>query len=95
MEPRDHTQTDVNDSATSGSTRTRQAQSRSGPVLYELVDKDGRTYVAGSADGMMQRRFTFASAAEAAHFAGYLWPDQEQDPDRTGRGWNVQVVWAE
>ena len=27
-----------------------------------------------------------------AEIAKQLWPDQEQDPDRTGAGWDVQVA---
>ena len=62
------------------------------PNRYELIDKDGRVYMAGSSDGMMLRRFVFESAMEAASFAGRLWPNQEQDPDRTGKGWDIQLV---
>lgn len=34
------------------------------------------------------------SAAALAEHAKCLWPDQEQDPERTGKGWDVQVVGA-
>lgn len=37
------TQTYVNDSATSSPTHTPLAQSRSGPVHYEIVDCEGKT----------------------------------------------------
>lgn len=36
----------------------------------------------------------FDTIREAIKFAEYAFPDQEQDPDRTGRGWDVQVVGA-
>lgn len=50
------------------------------PVRYELIDKFGQI------DG------TYDTAAEAAFRAEHLWPDQEQDPDRTGKGWDIEVV---
>ena len=60
---------------------TQAARGRSGPVLYELIDKDSKTY-----------HMQFTSALGAADFARRMWPDQEQDEDRTGKGWDVQVV---
>lgn len=56
-------------------------QRDSRPVLYELVDKNGRA-----------RLRRFSSVVRAAEYAHQLWPDQEQDPDRTGKGWDVRVV---
>lgn len=50
------------------------------PTLYELIDKDG--HLVG----------IFNMACDAAVVAKHRWPDQQQDPDRTGRGWDVQVV---
>jgi hypothetical protein len=47
---------------------------------YELVDKDGNIH--GSWD----------TADRAATAAKRMWPDQEQDEDRTGKGWDVQVA---
>lgn len=58
---------------------TPAARGRSGPVRYELVDKDGRIQGAYS---------TGWAASMSAH---QLWPDQEQDEDRTGKGWDIQV----
>jgi hypothetical protein len=49
--------------------------------LFELIDKDGKA--------------TGHRSANAQYLAGIakgLWPDQEQDEDRTGKGWDVQVV---
>lgn len=69
-----------NEAQTCAQTSTPAAQPRSGPVLYELIDKDGK--VIG----------TDSSAAFLADMAKIKWPDQEQDPDRTGAGWDVQVV---
>lgn len=33
----------------------------------------------------------FSTAIAAAEHARRLWPDQEQDEDRTGKGWDIQV----
>lgn len=51
---------------------------------FYLIDKDGNVYG-------YQR---FASVVEAARRAKELWPNQEQDPERSGRGWDVQAVGA-
>ena len=79
MENDKNTQTDVNDSATSGRMRTPLTQPRSGPVLFELVGYRGEIFG------------PYTSAEEAGEAAKMKWPDQEQDPDRTGAGWDVQV----
>jgi hypothetical protein len=47
---------------------------------YEVVDKEGRIH--GPFHGII----------EANAYAQSKWPDQEQDEDRTGKGWDVQVV---
>lgn len=52
------------------------------PVLYEIVAKDGIVHG------------PFESAKEAAEYAKHEWPDQEQDPERTGKGFDIQVVGA-
>lgn len=62
------------------------------PHRYELIDKDGEVFVDRTLDGYALRVPQFASAVEAAAYAKRLWPDQEQDPDRTGKGWDIQVV---
>jgi len=48
--------------------------------LYQLIDKDGR------------KIRSFDSAQEAGEFAKDAWPDQEQDEDSTGNGWDVEVI---
>jgi len=53
----------------------------SGPVLYEVVSKRGDVSTG-----------KFSSALAAAEAARRWWPHQEQDEDRTGKGWDVQVV---
>ena len=58
----------------------RLPQSDSRPVRYELIDKDGN--VCG----------IFGTASTAAIIARQRWPDQEQDEDRTGVGWDIQAV---
>lgn len=62
---------------------TELTQPRSGPVRYELIDKDG------------SRIATNVSAGHLAIVAGQMFPDQEQDPDRTGKGYDIQVVGAD
>ncbi len=47
---------------------------------YELIDKDGISF------GCYQ------TAIAAADAAKWIWPDQEQDEDRTGAGWDIQVA---
>jgi hypothetical protein len=59
---------------------TKSAHPRSGPVRYALVGPDGKVWS------------TFGSAQLAADIAKELWPELEQDEDRTGHGWDVQVV---
>ena len=55
--------------------------SRPHRTQYELVRADG-----------VVSPMKFDTAAQAVEAAGYLWPDQEQDEDRTGKGWDLQVV---
>lgn len=50
------------------------------PVLYELIDKDGKSHG------------DFPDVGTAAAIAKMYWPDQEQDEDRAGKGWDIQVV---
>ena len=50
---------------------------------FELIDKDGN--VVGQDP----------SAEFLADVAKIRWPDQEQDEDRTGKGWDIQVVGAD
>ena len=72
----------VNGAGTFEHTDAQVTRGRSGPVRYELVDKDGNIWKGGQ----------FNSAIEAAKCAGLLWPGQYQDEDHTGNGWDVQVV---
>lgn len=53
------------------------------PVRYELIDKDGNHCA------------FFSRAEDAGHWAKRIWPDQEQDEDRTGKGWDISVVGAD
>ncbi len=52
-----------------------------GRSRYELVRWDG-----------VISPMKFDTAAQAVEAAGYLWPGQPQDEDRTGKGWDVQVA---
>jgi hypothetical protein len=71
----------VNDAGTGVKAGSELTQPRSGPVRYELVRADGEI-----------SPMKFDTAAQAVEAAGYLWPDQSQDPDRTGNGWDVQIA---
>lgn len=53
------------------------------PARYELIDKDGRAV-----------DLKFGSVKAAADYAERFFPGQEQDRDRTGRGWDISVVGA-
>ncbi len=46
---------------------------------YQLIDKNDR------------KIRSFDTAQEAGEFAKDAWPDQEQDEDRSGRGWDVEI----
>lgn len=50
---------------------------------YELVDKDGR------------KHGPFDNIWAVHHYAALHFPDQEQDEDCTGAGWDVQVEGCE
>lgn len=50
-------------------------------TIYQIVRANGEVLTA-----------KFTSARQAAEQAKRLWPDQEQDPDRTGKGWDIQLV---
>jgi len=62
----------------SGGTNLTQAGSR--PVRFELVSYRGEIFG------------PYPTAQAAAEAAKEKWPDQEQDEDRTGEGWDIQVV---
>lgn len=73
----------MNENRTCDDSDAKLTRGRSGPVRYELIDKNGR--IVGS----------FNTANSAGEYAKRTWPDQEQDEDRTGKGWDVQVVGCE
>ena len=50
------------------------------PAQYELVSYRGEIFG------------PYPTAQAAAEAARAKWPDQEQDEDRTGKGWDVQVA---
>lgn len=54
---------------------------------YRLIDKDGKTVCHPS--GMP---IGFMTVQRAAQYARDLWPGQEQDEDRSGKGWDVEVI---
>lgn len=35
----------------------------------------------------------FDSAGDAACWAAKKWPDQEQDENREGKGWDISALW--
>ena len=53
------------------------------PTRYELISKDGK------------REAVSTSVATLADIAAHLWPGQEQDEERSGKGWDIQVVGAD
>ncbi len=71
----------TNETPTCSDSDARLTQRGSRPVRYELVRRDGEI-----------SPMKFESAAQAAEAAGLLWPGEEQDEDRTGKGWDIQVV---
>ena len=83
MSHRDSTENAVNEQRSAAKNDTPVTRGRSGHVLYELLDKHGRVVA------------TNKSAFVLARAAQLYWPDQEQDEDRTGKGWDVQVVGCE
>ena len=52
-------------------------------TVYLLTDKRGKVWG------------RYRSAFRAAEAAKEQWPDQDQDPDDTGKGWNVREERAE
>jgi hypothetical protein len=54
------------------------------PTQYEVVSRLGHI-----------SQVKFASAQAVGAYARECWPDQEQDEDRTGKGWDVQVEGCE
>jgi hypothetical protein len=79
MPSSDHARTDANVVGTRQEIDAPLTQRRSADVRYEIVDCEGKTLG------------PFKTAAEAGAIAIALFGDR-QDPDRTGAGWDVQVV---
>lgn len=46
---------------------------------FELVARDGRSVA------------THSNAQYLTELAGRLWPDQQQDETRSGKGWDIEV----
>jgi len=80
MGHRDSTENAVNEPRSTAKTDTPVTRVRSGLVRYEVVDKDGG------------KHGPFDCLANAQLYVWNKWPDQEQDEDRTGKGWDIQVV---
>lgn len=70
----------MNKPSTCTDSGTKLTQPRSGPVRFELVSYRGEIFG------------PYPTAQAAAEAAKAKWPDQEQDEDRTGKGWDVQTV---
>lgn len=62
---------------------TQLAREGSRPVRFEIVSYRGEIFG------------PYPSMGAAVQAALEKWPDQEQDEDRTGKGWDVQSVGAE
>ena len=70
----------MNKDETCDNSGTKLTQPRSRPVHFELVSYRGEIFG------------PFVSAREAAEVAKAKWPHQEQDEDRTGAGWDIQIA---
>lgn len=75
-----HDRTSANDTGTDAKIDTPLTQPGSPPVRYWLIDKYGNQHG------------PFSGGDIAGLYAKARWPDQEQDCDRTGRGWDVEAV---
>lgn len=85
----------MNESPTCTASDTELTQPCSGPVLFELIDKDGNIVTLRESYSGKIKSLTFDSAANAASYARTVWPDQTQDEERSGRGWDVQIAGAD
>jgi hypothetical protein len=47
---------------------------------YEVIDKDGIAHG------------PFHNIIQASAYAQEKWPDQEQDEERSGNGWDIQII---
>lgn len=70
----------VNESETNPKSGTPVTQRRSGPVRFRLISPSGHSMG------------TFDTALEAASASSGFWPGIGQDEDRTGAGWDIEVV---
>jgi len=59
---------------------THMAHESSRLVRYRLLDREGIAFG------------PYPTAQAAADMARELWPDEQQDEDRTGAGWDIEVV---
>jgi hypothetical protein len=84
MPSSDHARTDANVVGTCQQIDKYLTQPGSRPVRYEIISRDGKVSF-----------LTYETATKAAAVAARLWPGQEQDPDRTGKGWDIAVVEAD
>lgn len=77
-------QNDADSSSNDAGTRERfdtsVAHEGSRPVRYELIDKDGN------------KHGPLYTIEQCRTYAAFYFPGQEQDEDRAGKGWDVQVV---
>lgn len=53
---------------------------------YVVIDKDGKPVM----DDRTGKPREFHTVAYAAGVAKAMWPDQDQDEDRSGKGWDVE-----
>jgi hypothetical protein len=73
----------MNEGRSDAGSDTQVTRGRSGPVRCEIVDRDGRVHG------------TFHTLIEANAYVRKHFPDQEQDEDRTDKGWDVQDAGCE
>ena len=78
--PADQGRSGENMDRTDSKIDTRLAHRSSRPVLFEIISYRGEHFG------------PFKSLAEARAWALDKWPHQEQDEERTGEGWDIQVA---
>ena len=76
-------ETCMNASGTCADASTKQTRSVH-PTRYEVVNNMG-----------IVSPMKFDTIGEAVKFAEYAFPNQEQDEDRSGAGWDIQIAGAD
>lgn len=70
---------------------TVNTQGTSGGSVTEVLPAPQFAIITQSGDAITG----FDCALHAANWARKMWPDQEQDEARTGKGWDISIIGAE